>query len=65
MRDCEADPVAAENLRKGLVVCSWKAGCVAVQESLSGGMKLGACRFVSDGQMALSWTEDFAPYLLT
>jgi len=38
VRDREADPVAAENLRESLVVGGWEAGCVTVQEGLSGGM---------------------------
>lgn len=42
MRDREADPVTAEDLRKSLIVCGWEAGRVAVQEGLGGGMKLGA-----------------------
>jgi len=44
VRDCEADPVAAEDLRESLVVRGWKASRVTVQEGLSGGMKLGTWR---------------------
>jgi hypothetical protein len=44
VRNREADPVAAEDLCKGLIVRGWETGGIAVQKGLRGGMKLGAWR---------------------
>jgi len=66
VHNCEADPVAAENLREGLVVCGWEAGGVTVEEGLGSGMELGAWRISvmirGHSSGLVLWR---APYLLT